>query len=48
MPAEPKRFNCGGEHAPGFLKCPVRVKETDVARISAVQNVSYPEAKRRV
>ena len=48
MPAEPKCCNCGGEHAPEFLKCPVRMKETEVARIRAVQSVSYPEALRRV
>ena len=42
MPAEPKCCNFGGEHAPEFLKCPVRVKETEVVRIRAVQHVSYP------
>ena len=40
MPAEPKCCNCGGEHAPAFLTCPVRVKETEVARLRAVLNVS--------
>ena len=48
MPAEPKCCHCGGEHAAKFLKCPVPVKETEVARIMAVQNVSYPEALRTV
>jgi hypothetical protein len=31
-----------------ILKCPVRVKETEVAKVRAVQRISYPEAVRRV
>jgi hypothetical protein len=33
---------------PESLKFPVSVKETEVARIRAVQHVSYPEAVRKV
>ena len=48
MTVEAKCCNCGGEHVPEFLKCPVRVKETEVTRIRVVQHVSYPEGVRRV
>lgn len=41
-------FNCGGEHAPEFLGCPVRVKENEVARVRRVQSVSYLEAVRKL
>lgn len=41
-------FNCGGEHAPEFLKCPVRVKENEVARVRSVQRVSYLEVVRKL
>ena len=48
MLAEPKFCNCVGEQTTEFLKCPVRLKETEVSRIRAVQHVSYPESVRRV
>lgn len=48
MPDEVKCCNCGGEHAPKILKCPVRVKKTAVARARCVQRVSYLEEVRRV
>lgn len=38
MPFGAKCCNCGGEHAPECMKCPVRVKETEVAR--GVEGVS--------
>ena len=47
MPYEGKCCNCGGEHAPEFLECPVRVNENEVARVRSAQRVSYLEAVRR-
>ena len=44
MPAEPKCCNCGDDHAV-MIKFPVSVKAMEVARIRAVQHVSYPEKK---
>lgn len=43
MPVEAKCCNCGGEHVHKFMKCPVRVQETKVTRVRAIQHVSYPE-----
>ena len=39
-----KRCNCGGDHISEFPECPVRVKEVEVSRIRAVQQISYVEA----
>jgi hypothetical protein len=39
MPDEGNCCNCGGEHVPEFLVCLVRVKETEVARVSYLEAV---------
>jgi hypothetical protein len=37
--------NCAGNHIPNSPECLVRVKEFKVARVRAVQQVSYMEAR---
>jgi hypothetical protein len=39
-----KCCNCGGDYISEFPECPVRVKEVEVSRIRAVQQISYVEA----
>ena len=39
--------NCGGTHAAGYLKCPVRERQVVITRVR-VGKVSYAEAVRRV
>ena len=36
--------NCGGDHDPEFLECPVRVKKTELAKVRAVNLISYAKA----
>ena len=43
-----KCCNCSGDHEVKSLECPIRVKETEIAKIGAVQRVSYVEAVKRV
>ena len=33
--------NCGEDHDPEFLECPVRVKEIEVAKVRAVNQISF-------
>jgi hypothetical protein len=40
--------NCGGDHDPKFLECPVRVKEIEVANVRAVNQISYVEGIKRI
>ena len=43
-----KYFNCGGNHVASCLACPTRVKENEVAKVRANQNISYAAAAKRV
>lgn len=43
-----KYFNCGGNHVASCLECPMRVKENEVAKVRANQNISYAAAAERV
>lgn len=43
-----KCCNCVGDHISEFPECPVRVKEVEVSRIRAVQQILYVEAVKRV
>lgn len=36
-----KCCNCSGDHEVKSLECPIRVKEIEIAKIRAVQRVSY-------
>ena len=36
---------CDGTHVPNSLECPVRVKEYEVASVSAFMQLSYTEAR---
>jgi hypothetical protein len=40
-------FNCGGDHDPEFLECPVRVKEIEVAKVRVVNQIAYAEESKR-
>jgi hypothetical protein len=37
--------NCDGNHVPNSPECPVRVKEYEVARVRAIQQASFTEAR---
>ena len=43
-----KRCNCGGNHEAPAFECPTRVKENEVAKVRAVQSISYAAAVKRV
>lgn len=43
-----KCVNCGGNHSAAYLNCPKIKEETAIQRIKVIENISYPEAKRKV
>jgi len=40
--------NCDGNHRPNSRQCPVYKKEMDIIRVKVDNNITYPEAKKRV
>ena len=43
-----KCYNCGGKHVGTSLECPTRTKQNEVAKVRAVQCISYTAAVKRV
>lgn len=41
-------INCNGPHRPTSRQCPVFKKEMEVVRLKVDQNLSFPEARRRI
>ena len=39
--------NCGGNHEATSFKCPTRVKENEVAKVRAIQSISYTAAVKK-
>lgn len=43
-----EEWPCGGDHDAEFVECSVRVKKVEVAKVRAVNWISYAEAIKRI